>query len=74
MRWHHEMRISEDNIISHPTDSIVWREFDKQYPHFASDPCNIHLGLISDGFNPFKTMSNAYNMWSVMLMSYNVAP
>ena len=29
MGWHHEMRIFEDNVISHPADSIVWREFDK---------------------------------------------
>ena len=62
MRWHHEMRISEDNIINHPANFIVWREFDKQYPHFASDPRNIHLGLASDGFNLFWTMSNAYSI------------
>jgi Transposase family tnp2/Domain of unknown function (DUF4218)/Transposase-associated domain len=74
MRWHHEQRVAEDNILSHPADSIVWKDFDAKHPNFASDPRNIRLGLATDGFNPFGNMSTSYSMWPVMLIPYNVSP
>ena len=49
MRWHYEQGILEENIFSHPTDSLVCKDFDAKYPHFVSDPCNIRLGLAIDG-------------------------
>ncbi|XP_077248014.1 uncharacterized protein LOC143887729 [Tasmannia lanceolata] len=38
------------------------------------DPRNVRLGLASDGFNPFRTMSIAHSMWLVILMPYNLPP
>ena len=32
------------------------------------------LGLSSDGFNPFRTMSISHRTWPVMLMIYNLPP
>lgn len=32
----------------------------------------MRLGLSSDGFNPFGNMSNAYSMWPVILVPYNM--
>ena len=32
----------------------------------------MRLGLATNGFNQFGTMSNNYSMWHVILMSYNV--
>ena len=74
MRWHHEQRVAEENILSHPADSIAWRDFDARHPNFVTDPRNIRLGLATDGFNPFDNISTSYSMWSVMLIPYNVSP
>ncbi|XP_019267397.1 PREDICTED: uncharacterized protein LOC109244716 [Nicotiana attenuata] len=48
--------------------------FDEKYPNFALDPRNVRFGLASDGFNPFGSMSNAYSMWPVILIPYNLPP
>ena len=73
MRWHHEQRVSKENKLSHPTDSVVWKDFDAKYPLFASDLCNIQLGLAIDRFNSFGNLSTSYSMWPVMLVVYNVS-
>ncbi|KAI9191247.1 hypothetical protein LWI28_005831 [Acer negundo] len=39
------------------------------YPGY---PYNVRLGLASDGFNPFGTMSISYSTWPVVLMIYNL--
>ena len=62
MRWHHEQQVSEKNIFSHPADSIIWKDFDAKHLYFASDPCNIRLGLAIDGFNLFDNLSTSYSM------------
>nr|GFC11612.1 hypothetical protein [Tanacetum cinerariifolium] len=31
-------------------------------------------GLAADGFNPFGNLSQAYNMWLVILTTYNLLP
>ncbi|KAK9270216.1 hypothetical protein L1049_025792 [Liquidambar formosana] len=74
MRWHKEKRIAEENVLRYPTDSIAWKEFDKEHDWFAQEPRNVRLGLASDGFNPFGNMSNSYSMWPVLLMPYNLPP
>ena len=38
-----------------------------------SDPHNIRLGPVIDGFNLFGNLSTFYNMWLVMLVVYNVS-
>ena len=74
MRWHKEKRFHEDGVLRHPADSEVWKDFDNQYPWFAQDARNVRLGLATDGFNPFGTMSNNYSMWPVILVPYNMPP
>ncbi|XP_038679076.1 uncharacterized protein LOC119980448 isoform X1 [Tripterygium wilfordii] len=73
MSWHENDR-TEDGKLRHPADSEAWRVLDSFDPSFASDPRNVRLGLSSDGFNPFRTMSIQYSMWPVVLMSYNLPP
>ena len=63
----------EENILSHPIDSLVWKDFDAKHLHFVSDPCNIRLDLATDEFNPFSNLSASYSMWPVMLVIYNVS-
>jgi len=41
---------------------------------FASNPQNVRLGLASDGFNPFGTMSSTYSIWPMFLIPYNLPP
>ncbi|XP_074560566.1 uncharacterized protein LOC141816719 [Curcuma longa] len=74
MRWHKEKRVETDGVLRHPADSESWKEFDMSHEIFASDPRNIRLGLATDGFNPFGNMSNAYSMWPVILVNYNLPP
>ncbi|XP_019228511.1 PREDICTED: uncharacterized protein LOC109209654 [Nicotiana attenuata] len=73
MRWHATERPNDGNI-RHPADGDAWKEFDSLHPEFSSDPRNVRLGLSSDGFNPFRTMSISHSTWPVMLMNYNLSP
>jgi hypothetical protein len=73
MRWHHEGRLN-DGSLRHPADSLAWKEFNSRYPTFSLDPRNVRLGVASDGFNPFKTMSITHSTWPVMLIPYNLPP
>ena len=74
MRWHKDRLRSESNIMIHLSDGEAWKSFDRQYPEFAREPRNVRLGLATDGFNPFGNMSNAYSMWVVVLLVYNLPP
>nr|GEX51750.1 hypothetical protein [Tanacetum cinerariifolium] len=52
----------------------AWKNFDTKYLDFAKEPRNVRLGLAADGFNPFGNLSQAYIMWPVILMTYNLPP
>ncbi|KAK6796469.1 hypothetical protein RDI58_004170 [Solanum bulbocastanum] len=73
MRWHDTERPKDGNL-RHPADGVAWKDFDSLHPDFASNARNVRLGLPSDGFNPFRTMSISYSTWPVMLMNYNLSP
>ncbi|XP_071924790.1 uncharacterized protein [Coffea arabica] len=60
--------------MTHPADSIAWKEFDNTHPSFAKDPRSIRLELSTDGFNPYGNMNNAYSIWPVILVPYNLPP
>lgn len=73
MTWHEDGR-TKDGLMRHPADSVAWKDFDLKYPNFSCDPRNVRLGLASDGFNPFKTMTIAHSTWPVILVPYNLPP
>ncbi|CAJ2674634.1 unnamed protein product [Trifolium pratense] len=73
MRWHDEER-SKDGKLRHPADGKAWKDFDILHPDFSSEPRNVRLGLSSDGFNPFRTMSISHSTWPVMMVVYNFPP
>ncbi|XP_038976115.1 uncharacterized protein LOC120107036 [Phoenix dactylifera] len=73
MRWHDEGR-TKDGMLRHPADSPAWKAFDDRHPEFASDARSVRLGLATDGFNPFRTMSSTYSTWRVVLVPYNLPP
>ncbi|KAK6773849.1 hypothetical protein RDI58_029088 [Solanum bulbocastanum] len=70
MRWDDSERPNDRNI-RHPVDGEAWKDFDSMHPNFSKDPRNVRLGLSSDGFNPFRTMSISHSTWPFMLMNYN---
>ena len=74
MRWHKEMHKPHHDLMSHPADSIAWKDFDAAYPTFAHEPRNVRLGLAADGFNPFGDRNNPYSIWPVILVPYNLPP
>ncbi|XP_042942865.1 uncharacterized protein LOC122277050 [Carya illinoinensis] len=74
MRWHVEERVDDPNLMRHPADSSVWKDFDNKHAGFAQDPRNVRLGLASDGFNPFNNLSKPYSIWPVLLVPYNLPP
>nr|XP_043625605.1 uncharacterized protein LOC122597034 [Erigeron canadensis] len=73
MKWHEESR-TKDGYLRHPADSPAWKTFDFMHPDFVVDSRNVRLGLASDGFNPFGTMSVSHSTWPVVLMPYNLPP
>ena len=52
MTWHAK-HSGKDGELRHPSDGEAWKEFDKKYSEYASEPRNMRLGLSTDGFNPF---------------------
>jgi len=73
MRWHEEERV-KDGKMRHPVDGEAWKSFDGLHEIFFVDSRNLRLGLASDGFNPFRTMSISHSTWPVMMVVYNLPP
>lgn len=73
MRWHAKGR-TNDGVLRHPVDSEAWEALEEVYPSFDLEPRNVRLGLASDDFNPFNTMSIARGTWFVILIPYNLPP
>jgi len=72
MKWHAQ-GCRKDDVLRHLANGEAWKAFDSRYPDFASDPWNVRLGLVSDGFNPFGNMSSSHSTWPVMLVPYNLS-
>ncbi|XP_075658768.1 uncharacterized protein LOC142628587 [Castanea sativa] len=60
--------------MRHLADSDAWKMFDSTHLQFSSDPRNVRLGLVADGFNPFGILSTTHSTWPVMLVPYNLPP
>jgi hypothetical protein len=73
MTWHkshHEV----DRVMVHPSDGKAWKHFNSVHPHFSAESRNVHLGLCTDGFNPFRSFTAPYSCWLVILTVYNLPP
>ena len=57
-----------------PTFSKAWKHFDEHNQSFASNPHNVRLGFVANGFQPFTNMCTPYSIWLVMLVPYNLPP
>ncbi|GJZ04924.1 hypothetical protein Tco_0538199 [Tanacetum coccineum] len=72
MTWHATGKCTELDKMQHPVDGRAWKKFDTRYSDIAPEPRNVRLGLAADGFNLFGNLSQSYNMWPVMLTTYNL--
>ncbi|GJY65276.1 hypothetical protein Tco_0467514 [Tanacetum coccineum] len=72
MIWHATGKCTEPGKMQHPVVGRAWKNFDPKYLDFVKEPRNVRLGLATDGFNPFGNLSQAYNMWPVILTTYNL--
>jgi len=52
MTWH-QLHNTVDGVLVHPSDGEAWKHFNSVHPHFSAESRNVHLGLYTDGFNPF---------------------
>ena len=71
MQWHKEER-KQDQMMRHPVDGSQWRNVDRQFPDFDSDPRNIRFDLSTDGMNPFGEWDSSYSTWPVTLCMFNL--
>nr|GEX87562.1 hypothetical protein [Tanacetum cinerariifolium] len=74
MIWHATGKYTKPDKMQHLVDGRAWKNFDTKYSDFAIEPRNVRLGLVVDGFNLFGNLSQAYNMWPVILTTYNLPP
>ncbi|KAK4397725.1 hypothetical protein Sango_1248000 [Sesamum angolense] len=51
MTWHATHQIKKGSMC-HQSDTEVWKHFDRMYPDFTEESCNVRLGLCTDGFAP----------------------
>ena len=74
MVWHSKNR-STDGMVRHPCDSKAWNHVHENVdPTFGEEPRNVHMGLATDGVNPFKLQQSTWSTWPVMLLNYNIPP
>ena len=72
MSWHW-IEPNLDGKMRHPWDGNVWKVFDAEFPNFFNDPRNVKLGLTSNGFNSFCVCMQAYNIWPIVGIPYNLS-
>jgi len=70
----HEEKCSKDRKMRHPADGQAWKHFDRIHFDFSLEPCNVRLGITSDKFNLFISMSICHSTWSFMMVVYNFPP
>ncbi|XP_010549589.1 PREDICTED: uncharacterized protein LOC104820722 isoform X2 [Tarenaya hassleriana] len=73
MRWHAN-HSSSTKDMQHPFDGIAWKDFNKVFPDFATEPRNVYLCLCTDGLSLYGQSDMQYSLWSVILSPYNLPP
>ena len=73
MRWHKEHN-TEEGVMRHCSDSLVWKHFDQIHPSFTAESRHVKLGICTDGFQPFGQTWQQYSSWPVKVTPYNLPP
>ncbi|KAL0308830.1 UNVERIFIED_CONTAM: hypothetical protein Sradi_5825300 [Sesamum radiatum] len=53
--------------MCHPSNVEAWRHFDRTYPNFAAEPCNVRVGSCTDGFAPHGQYGHLKHLIDVYL-------
>jgi hypothetical protein len=56
----------------HPSDGEAWKHFNSVHSYFLAESRNVHLGLCTDEFNPFRSFVDDYSYWPIILTVYNL--
>jgi hypothetical protein len=71
--WH-QSHDAIDGVMVHSSNSEVWKHFNNVHSHFSTELRNIHLGLCTNGFNPFELFVVPYSCFPVILTVYKLPP
>jgi hypothetical protein len=71
--WHHSHNIMH-GVMVQPFDHEAWKKFKRIHTQFSIELRSIQISLCTHGFNPFRSFSEPYSCWSVLLMVYNLPP
>ena len=71
--WHAD-HATTPGEMQHPSDGKAWKDFNKVFPNFASEPRNVYLCLCTDGFAPYGQSGKQYSLWPVIMSPYNFPP
>ena len=77
--WHH-LNKSVDGKMRHTADSPQWNfvhtelEPEAGDHAFGRDPRDIHLGLATDGMNPYSEKRSTASLTPVIMFNYNLPP
>nr|GFB92368.1 hypothetical protein [Tanacetum cinerariifolium] len=70
-----ELYASANEELYPVCDYVTRLDFVTKFTYFkVKEPRNVQLGLAADGFNPFSNLCQSYNMWPVILTTYNLPP
>ena len=65
----------EDGVMKHVSDSAQWKWISSRFKEeFGYDDRNVHMALVTNGFNPNSDKRGTYSIWPILLMNYNIAP
>jgi hypothetical protein len=61
-----------EGVMVHSSVGEVWKHFNSVHSQFLVETRNMHLGLCTNGFNPFWSFAAHYSYWVVILTIYNL--
>jgi hypothetical protein len=71
LTWH-KTGASLDGLVRSVLNYVAWKHVFKKWLEFASDVCNVRIGLALDGVNPFGDLSLCHSTWPMVLQNYNL--
>jgi len=74
MTWHKNGTRYNPEKLVHPSDAEAWAHFNAIHREKASEARNVHVALVTDGFNPYGMSTAPYTCWPVFVIPLNLPP
>jgi hypothetical protein len=74
MWWQKDGERENKEVMVHPSDSDGWKALDNFDPMFFRDARNARIGLVTNGFTPFRDNVALYSYWLMFDVPYNLPP